>query len=78
MRTIYVSGTGVAVTDGASPQIARIGQLTDSTGGTPGSTLSAMTGVYATDFGALNSDLASLAAKVNAIESWIHNFGGTK
>ena len=57
---------------GAAPvtQAARAGQLTDSTGGTVTSTLAA--GI--TDAVAKNA-IASLAAKVNALETIIHNLG---
>ena len=51
-------------------QAARAGQLTDSTGGTVSSTLAA--GI--TDAVAKNA-IASLAAKVNALEAIIHNLG---
>lgn len=55
------SGTPVA-------QAARVGQLTDSTGGTVSTTLAA--GI--TDTNAKNA-IASLAAKVNALELALHN-----
>jgi hypothetical protein len=59
---------------GATPvvQAARAGQLTDSTGGTVSSTLAA--GI--TDTVAKNA-IASLAAKVNALETIIHNLGAS-
>jgi hypothetical protein len=59
---------------GATPvvQAARAGQLTDSTGGTVSSTLAA--GI--TDAVAKNA-IASLAAKVNALETIIHNLGAS-
>jgi hypothetical protein len=57
---------------GATPigQAARAGQLTDSTGGTVSGTLAA--GI--TDAVAKNA-IASLAAKVNALETIVHNLG---
>lgn len=62
----------------SNAQPSRAGQLTDSTGGTPGGTLAAMTGTYSSDYVNLNSDLASLAAKVNALELLAFRLGQTK
>lgn len=57
-------------------QPSRVGQLTDSTAGTPGSTLAAVGGtVYATDVATLRNWAASLAQRVNALETIIHNLG---
>ena len=52
-------------------QPTRAGQLTDSSGGTPGSTLNAISDINTKDA------IASLAAKVNAIELILHNYGLT-
>jgi hypothetical protein len=59
-------------------QAARVGQLTDSSAGTPGTTLSAIGGTtYSTDAPTLRNWIASVAAKLNAIETAIHNIGLT-
>lgn len=70
---LTVNSTGVGLYQ-KSPvaQASRAGQLTDSTGGAVSSTLAA--GI--TDTNAKNA-IASLAAKVNAIELAIHNIGLT-
>lgn len=67
-----VNGSGQFSFFNATPvgQASRVGQLTDSTGGTVSSTLAA--GI--TDTVAKNA-IASLAAKVNALELIVHNTG---
>lgn len=71
---VHVESTGKLGFHGAAPaaQASRVGQLTDSTGGTPSTTLPA--GI--TDTNAKNA-IASLAAKVNALETVLHNKGLT-
>lgn len=59
-------------------QASRVGQLTDSTAGTPGTTLAAVTGTtYSTDIPTIRNWIASLAAKINALELAAHNLGAT-
>lgn len=49
--------------------------LTNSTGGTTGTTLSAMTGTYASDFANLNNNLTRLFAQGDAIRTALVNAG---
>lgn len=73
VRIAYATGSKLAFHN-ATPvvQATRAGQLTDSTGGSVSSTLAA--GI--TDTAAKNA-IASLAAKVNALEVVLHNLGLT-
>lgn len=59
---------------GSAAQDSRVGQLTDSTGGSTSSNSGALVDVGgAFDQTKLNDNLAKLAAKINAIETAIHN-----
>lgn len=74
------AGGGTLGFYGATPvvQASRSGQLTDSTGGTPGTTLAAITAGSSysqADMVAVKNALASLAAKHNAIDTLLHNLG---
>lgn len=70
---IKADATGIGLYGGATTaQPTRVGQLTDSTGGSATSTLAS--GI--TDVNAKNA-IASLAAKVNALELALHNLGVT-
>ena len=65
---------------GATPvaQATRAGQITDSTGGTPGTTFSAITagaGYTQADMTAVKNALASIAAQYNKLDTIIHNLG---
>jgi hypothetical protein len=50
--------------------------LTDSTAGTPGATLAALTGTYASDVATIRNWGASLAAQVNALITDLTNVKG--
>jgi hypothetical protein len=56
-------------------QAGAIGQLTDSTGGSPGATLIDVDSGGVADVSAVNDNFASLAAKVNALEAAVKGFG---
>lgn len=56
-------------------QPARVGQLTDSSGGTPSSTLPAISA--SPTQAEVRDSIASLAAKINALELVLHNSGRT-
>lgn len=73
------NATGIAFYAGTPvAQASRVGQLTDSTAGTPGTTLAAVTGTtYSTDVPTIRNWMASMAAKLNAVELAIHNISLT-
>lgn len=72
------NGTGLGLYATAPvAQAARAGQLTDSTGGTPSTTLVDVATAGIADPAKINSDIASLAAKYNALELACHNLGVT-
>jgi hypothetical protein len=54
-------------------QPARLGQITDSTGGSPGNTLSAQPSTY--NQADLNNAFSTIATYINALELMIHNLG---
>lgn len=58
-----------------SAQPARVGQLTDATGGTPGSTISDVGGAFSQT--TLNNNFASIVQRLNALESAAHSQGVT-
>ena len=77
--SLVIGGSGKSIGFyAATPvvQATRAGQLTDSTGGTPSTTLASFTGsVYATDSPTIKNTISSLAAQVNKLELIIHNLG---
>jgi hypothetical protein len=56
-------------------QASRVGQLTDSTTGTPSTTIGDAGAVYVQ--ATINNIHASLLAKINALELALHNIGVT-
>lgn len=66
-KLAFYTGTPIA-------QQTRAGQLTDNTAGTPGATLAAVVGTtYSTDIPTIRNWAASLAQRINAVETIIHN-----
>jgi hypothetical protein len=75
--TINSTGIGLYATTPVA-QASRVGQLTDSTGGSTSSNGGAVVDVGASpDQTKINDNLAKLAARVNALELALHNIGIT-
>jgi hypothetical protein len=70
---VAVSNGNVIAADGTLSQPSRVGQLTDLSGGTASGTLAAVPAAYSQT--EIANALASLSAKVNALELIIHNAG---
>jgi hypothetical protein len=69
---ITINSAKLAFYDGTPVvQPTRVGQVTDSTGGSPGSTLSAQGSGYSQT--AINNALSTIAAYINQLEAIIHN-----
>ena len=64
--TRFPNGVEAPVYKADGTQVANIGQLTDSSGGTASSTIAAIGGTYSQS--EVANAIASLAAKVNALE----------
>ena len=71
---VGASGQSVGFYGGTpAAQASRAGQLTDSTGGTPSSTIASAGTVFSE--GTLNNNFASMAQRINALETIVHNLG---
>jgi hypothetical protein len=71
---VCVIGANVVPVDAVNyAQPTRAGQLTDSTGGTPGATIASAGTIF--NEGTLNNNFASLTQRINALEAMLHNLG---
>lgn len=76
LQKFKADSTGISFYGGSTvAQASRVGQLTDSTTGTPGGTISDVGASF--DQTTLNNNFASVIAKLNALELVIHNISLT-